>query len=50
MTVEKLRAESKIGEYNVCIDEVVRLGLFIELEVIKGEMWTVPYDTSIRNL
>lgn len=73
VTVDKLRAESKIDEYNVCIDEVARLGLFIELEVmtkdgadtadiqaemkaflrelgLQGEMWTVPYDTSIRNL
>lgn len=73
VTVDKLRAESKIDEYNVCIDEVARLGLFIELEVtaeddadaagiqtemkaflreleLAGEMWTMRYDTSIRNL
>lgn len=73
VTVDKLRAESKIGEYNICIDEVARLGLFIELEVLaeddsdvakiqtemeeflrglglKGEIWTIPYDTNIRNL
>lgn len=73
VVVDKLRAESKIGGYNICIDEVARLGLFIELEVmaedgadaakiqaemkeflmklgLKGEIWTTPYDTSIRNL
>lgn len=73
VTVDKLRAESQIGEYNICVDEVARLGLFIELEVmaeggtnatgiqaemkeflralgLEGEIWTTPYDTSIRNL
>lgn len=73
VTVDKLRAESKIGKYTICIDEVARLGLFIELEVLaedgadaasvqdgmkefllslglSGEIWTAPYDTSIRNL
>lgn len=73
VTVDKLRAESKFGNYNICIDEVASLGLFIELEVmannrvdvakiqsemkeflqalnLTGEIWTTPYDTSIRNL
>lgn len=34
VVVDKLRAESKIGGYNICIDEVARLGLFIGLEVM----------------
>lgn len=73
VTVDKLRAESKIDKYHACIDEVAGLGLFIELEILaengadaksiqadmkkflkkldlSGEIWTVPYDTSIRNL
>ena len=60
-------------DYTICIDEVAKLGLFIELEVlaeddanagdiqrqmhiflknlnIDGKLWTIPYDTSIRNL
>ena len=73
VTVDKVRLESKTEDYTVCIDEVVGLGLFIELEVltedsvdvkniqqqmynflknlnIDGELWKIPYDTSIRNL
>lgn len=37
VTVDKLRAESRIDRYNICIDEVARLGLFIELEVMAGD-------------
>ena len=73
VTVDKIRLESKTEDYTICIDEVVGLGLFIELEVltedsadvkniqqqmrnflkslnIDGELWNIPYDTSIRNL
>ncbi len=73
VTVDKLRSESTTEKYNVCIDEVAGLGLFIELEVLTddganaseiqskmheflrglgldGEVWNIPYDTSIRNL
>ena len=73
VTVDKVRLESKTEDYTICIDEVVGLGLFIELEVltedsadvkniqqqmrnflknlnIDGELWKIPYDTSIRNL
>lgn len=73
VVVDKLRAESRIHKYTVCIDEVKQLGMFIELELlteeevdvkiaqenmkkflvnlgIKGEIWSIPYDTSIRNL
>lgn len=72
VTVDKIRLESKTKDYTICIDEVTKLGLFIELEVlaeddantgdiqrqmhiflknlnIDGELWTIPYDTSIRN-
>ena len=71
--VDKIRLESKTKDYTICIDEVTKLGLFIELEVlaeddanagdiqrqmhiflknlnIDGKLWTIPYDTSIRNL
>lgn len=34
VTVDKVRLESKTEDYTVCIDEVVGLGLFIELEVL----------------
>ena len=73
VVVDKLRAESRIHKYTVCIDEVKQLGMFIELELlteeevdaktvqedmkqflvslgIEGEIWDMPYDTSIRNL
>lgn len=73
VTVDKVRLESKTKDYTICIDEVAKLGLFIELEVltedsadvkniqqqmcnflknldIDGELWKIPYDTSIRNL
>lgn len=73
VTVDKLRSESATEKYNVCVDEVAGLGLFVELEVLAdddaqaseiqaemhdflrglgldGEIWRVPYDTSIRNL
>lgn len=73
VTVDKVRLESKTKDYTICIDEVAKLGLFIELEIlteddanagdiqqqmhtflknlnIDGELWKIPYDTSIRNL
>mgnify|MGYP000320529534 FL=1 len=34
VTVDKVRLESKTEDYTICIDEVARLGLFIELEVL----------------
>lgn len=37
VTVDKVRAESKIGEYGMCIDEVAGVGLFIELETLTEE-------------
>lgn len=37
VTVDKVRTESKIGEYGVCIDEVAGVGLFIELEALAEE-------------
>ena len=73
VTVDKVRLESKTKDYTICIDEVAKLGLFIELEIlteddanaggiqqqmhtflkdlnIDGELWKIPYDTSIRNM
>lgn len=44
VTVDKLRAESKINKYNICIDEVAQLGLFIELEVMSKD------DTSAAEI
>lgn len=34
VTVDKVRIESKTEDYTICIDEVAKLGLFIELEVL----------------
>ena len=34
VTVDKVRLESKTKDYTICIDEVAKLGLFIELEVL----------------
>lgn len=34
VAVDKVRLESKTGDYTICIDEVAKLGLFIELEVL----------------
>lgn len=34
VTVDKVRLESKTEDYTICIDEVAKLGLFIELEVL----------------
>lgn len=34
VTVDKVRTESKTSDYTICIDEVAKLGLFIELEVL----------------
>ena len=71
VTVDKVRSESATEKYNVCVDEVAGLGLFIELEILAddavraseiqakmhdflrdlgldGEIWRVPYDTSLR--
>lgn len=73
VTVDKIRFESRTKDYTICIDDVTKLGLFIELETlvkgdvstddiqqqmhiflknldIDGKLWTIPYDTSIRNL
>ncbi len=32
VTVDKKRFEAKTSQYNICLDEVARLGVFIELE------------------
>ena len=34
VAVDKVRLESKTEDYTICIDEVAKLGLFIELEVL----------------
>ena len=34
VTVDKVRLESKTENYTICIDEVAKLGLFIELEIL----------------
>lgn len=34
VTVDKVRLESRTKDYTICIDEVAKLGLFIELEIL----------------
>lgn len=37
VTVEKKRITTKYKDFNICIDEVKRLGSFIEIEIITSE-------------
>ena len=44
VTVDKVRLESKTEDYTICIDEVAKLGLFIELEVL------IEDSTDVKNI
>lgn len=44
VTVDKVRLESKTKDYTICIDEVAKLGLFIELEVLTED------STDVKNI
>ena len=35
--VKKIRRKGKLGKYEICLDEVERLGTFVELEKITGD-------------
>lgn len=37
VTVEKKRITTKYNKYNICIDEVKRLGSFVEIEIVTDE-------------
>lgn len=37
VTVEKKRIATKYKEFNICIDEVTRLGKFVEIEIVTAE-------------
>lgn len=44
VTVDKVRLESKTEDYTICIDEVAKLGLFIELEILTED------DVNVKNI
>ena len=51
VTVEKKRITTKYKGFNICIDEVKRLGNFIEIEIItEGENKTDFYEQEIINI
>lgn len=51
VTVEKKRVTTKYKDYNICIDDVKRLGSFIEIEVLtKEENKTKHYEQEILNI
>ena len=50
VTVDKVRLESKTKDYTICIDEVAKLGLFIELEVLtEGSADVKNIQQQMRN-
>ena len=50
VTVDKVRLESKTEDYTICIDEVAKLGLFIELEVLtEGSADVKNIQQQMRN-
>lgn len=48
--VNKKRRYSKYQEYNLCIDEVERLGSFIEIELLVSEDDTKDYIENLKNI
>ena len=51
VTVEKKRITTKYKDFNICIDDVKRLGQFIEIEVLTNEEHqTDYYETKIIEL
>ena len=51
VTVEKKRITTKYKEFNICIDEVKRLGSFVEIEIItEEENKTDLYEQQILDI
>lgn len=51
VTVDKKRITTKYKDYNICIDEVKRLGYFIEIEILTPEKGKATYyEQEMLNL
>lgn len=48
--VNKKRRYTKYQDYNICIDEVERLGTFIEIELLIEEQTNEDYEEKILNV
>ena len=48
--VNKKRRHSKYKDYNICIDEVERLGTFVEIEVLVSEDNDVDYEKELLDV
>lgn len=48
--VKKKRRHTKYKNYNICIDQVERLGDFIELEILVEEANNINYEEQLLNL
>lgn len=50
VTVEKKRVTTKYNGFNICIDEVKKLGSFVEIEIITEEDNILQYEEKIINV
>lgn len=48
--VNKVRKYSKYQEYNICIDEVERLGIFVEIELLVNEQNDIDYESKLLEI
>lgn len=48
--VNKKRAYTKYKDYNICIDEVERLGTFVEIEVLVSDQNGEDYEKQLLNI
>lgn len=48
--VNKKRRYSKYQDYNICIDEVERLGTFVEIELLVNEQNDINYEEQLLNV
>lgn len=48
--VNKKRRYAKFQEYNICIDEVERLGTFVEIELLINEENDINYEEQLLNV
>lgn len=48
--VNRKRQYSKYQDYNICIDEVERLGTFIEIELLVNEQNDINYEEQLLNV
>lgn len=48
--VNKKRQYSKYQDYNICIDEVEKLGTFIEIELLVNEQNDINYEEQLLSV